>query len=429
MQQNDSRKLPSFVAYSFLFLVYVTTFRVFATLPLNNLHQIISTVAIILLTIYYLLNLVINFHKRKITKLDILMWLFILVNFLSAFQAQVVFGQPYYYGLMAQRSVLLSISGILLISFLNNRLISIAQVEKTFLIISLSLLAIGYFFFLFVDPVNFNDDEFVAYSPIRGYRYRFQFALVVMLLFYSLFKVSHEKKAKYISIVILVLFYMVYFLQSRTTLVVLAITLLIYFLKNFSLKEKIRNSIIYGGLIIVGTVIFLQLGYTTLLDRYKVLFHNVVEAFIGNSPSEPSSVVRFMELKIALEYIQKNPMLGNGFVSNQWKGGWDEIFGYFYPADIGIIGNIFVFGIIGTILIYLPYYFSLKMSQQVSTNNVFFKTCEYMLLFYFLSMFFSATNIRDSSSIMFLVCLIYYFRYYYFSMVNNEKSDIIPSLV
>jgi hypothetical protein len=329
---------------------------------------------------------------------------------------------------MAQRSVLLCLSGILIISFLNKGLITIEQVEKSFLVISLALLFISYFFFLFVNPVNFNDDEFVAYSPIRGYRYRFQFALVIMLLFYSLFKISLERKSRFAIIVLLILFYLVYFLQSRTTLVVLAITLLIYFYRNFSLREKIRNTILYGSFFFVGAAILVSLGYTALFEKYKVLYHNVVEAFVSGSPNEPSSAVRYMEIKTALEYILKNPLLGNGFISNQWRGGWQEIFGYFYPIDIGILGNIFVYGIIGTVLIYLPFYFSLKISKAVQSNNVFFKTCEYMFLFFFLSMFFSAVNIRDSSSIMFVFCLLYYFRYYYFKE-NTKQSNAIVSPV
>ena len=419
-------QFPPLVAYSLLFLVYTSTFRIFATLPLEALHQSLSTFSIILLSVYYLFSLFLNFKNSRISKLDILMWVFILVNFLAALKAHEIFGQPYYYGIMAQRSVLLSISGILLISLLNKGLISIQQVERSFLFISLSLLIIFYIFFLFVDPVKFNSAEFVAYSPIRGYRYRFQFALVIMLLFYSLFKVSHEKKNRFIIITLLILFYLIYYLQSRTTLVVLAITIFIYFIRNFTIREKIKNTIFYGGIGVIVITILFTLGYTSLFDKYQVLYENVFNVFQGESPDEASSTVRFMEFNTALDYIKKNPMLGNGFISSQWKGGWQDLLGYFYPVDIGILGNVFVFGILGTLLIYLPFYFSLTMSREIKSNHVFFKTCEYMLLFFFLCMFFSAVNIRDSSSIMFLVCLLYYFRYFYQEpIIYNERINSV----
>lgn len=410
-----------------LLLLFISTFRVFATLPLENLHQILSTVAIVLLSCYYLISLFINLHRRKLTRLDILMWIYILVNFLTAYKGNVVFGQPYYYGLLAQRSVLLSLSGMLLISLLINNYITIYQVERAFFFLSLVLLFVCYFFILFVNPANFSGNDFVAYSPIRGYRYRFQFALVIMLLFYSLFKISLEKKSLYTIIVFLILFYLVYFLQSRTTLVAMTITLFIYFIRNYTMKDKIKNILRYGTLLLIAGIVFFSLGYTSLFEKYNMLYNNVVEAFVSGSVEEASSAMRFRELQTALEYIAKNPLLGNGFISNQWNGGFHELLGYFYPVDIGILGNIFVFGIVGTAILYLPYGFSLSMSRKINTGNVFFKTIEYMLLFFFLTMFFSAVNIRDSSSIMFLVCMLYYFRYH-FEKKDRDLSDEIPAL-
>ncbi len=356
------------------------------------------------------------------------MWIFILANFFTAYKGNVVFGQPYYYGIMAQRSVLLSLSGILVISMLNKGMISIQQVEKSFFYLSVTLLITCYFFFLFVNPAYFQSEKFVAYSPIRGYRYRFQFELVIMLLFYSLFKISQAQKNRYIILVLLILFYLIYFLQSRTTLVVLAITMLIYFYRNFTLKQKIRNTIVYGGIAGMLAVIIFVLGYTSLIDKYKMLYNNVLSSFVSGTPEEASSAVRYMEFNTAWNYIKVNPLLGNGFISNQWNGGWQGKLGYFYPVDIGILGNIFVFGIVGTVLIYLPYVFTLNMSKRIISKNIFYKTCEYMLLFYFFSMFFSAVNIRDSSSIMFLVCLIYFYRYYYFSDEIIIKQKFKPVL-
>ncbi len=404
---------PAPLAYTLLLLVYVSTFRILATLPLEFLHQAVSTVAIVGLTLFYVSSLFLKLRKNHLTRLDLLVWSFILINFFAAFQARNVFGQPYYFGIMAQRSVLLSLSGMLLISMLQQRWITLLQIERAFVWISVILLIVFFYFFLFVNPVKFGDAEFVAYSPIRGYRYRFQFALVIMLLFYSLFKFSEKRRPLYLVLIIAILFYLIYFLQSRTTLAVLLITLSIYFYRNFSLREKIKKTIIYGSLVFLAVAIFFSLGMTSLFEKYQVLYNNVVTVFFGESPDEASSAVRFMELNVALDHIYKHPLLGNGFVSSQWNGGWHEILGYFYPVDIGLLGNVFVFGILGTVLIYLPFYYSLSWSRNIHTQDVFYKTCEYMLLFFFLSMFFSAVNIRDSSSILFLVCLLYYYRYHF----------------
>jgi hypothetical protein len=420
--QESGRLWPPLISYSLLVLIFIATFRVLATLPLDTLHQAVSSFAIVGLTVYYLSGLYIKFSTYKITRLDVMMWVFVIANFFAAFQAKLVFGQPYYYGIMAQRSVLLSLSGMLVISWMEQGWITIRQVEKTFVALALVLLLVFFYFYFFVNPVRFGDVEFVTYSPIRGYRYRFQFALVIMLLFYSLFKFSEEGRRGYLLLIAAILFYLVYFLQSRTTLVVLLITLLVYFYRNLTLKEKVRSILFYGLIFLVGGLIFFSLGFTSLFDRYQLLYKNVLSVFLGESPDEASSAVRFMELKLAFEHIVNHPLLGNGFISSQWNGGWHEILGYFYPVDIGLLGNIFVFGCIGTALIYLPFYYSYNYSKDVNSNDVFFKTCEYMLLFFFLSMFFSAVNIRDSSSIMFLVSLLYYYRY------RNDESEAVKQV-
>ena len=51
---TSGRRLPPGIAYLLLFLVFTSTFRVFATLPLETLHQTLSSVAIISLTLYYI---------------------------------------------------------------------------------------------------------------------------------------------------------------------------------------------------------------------------------------------------------------------------------------------------------------------------------------------------------------------------------------
>lgn len=399
------------IGYSLLTFIFISFFRLFATLPSESLHLIVSATAIIIFTAYYLFELSQRLGRQKITMLDLLIWLFILINLFSAYQANKVFGQPLYFGIAAQSPVLLCLSGMMLISLLNYKLITIRQVEKTFVLVSVSILIAGYFFFLFIDPEKFSGTTFVAYSSVRGYRFNFQLAPVIMLLFYALFKISMERKVAYSVIVLLILFYFVYFLQSRTSLFVLAVTLLVYFIKTYSLKQKIRNIFIYGGLMAIAVFAMFLLGYTDIFFRYNILFRNIVEAFAGTS-DEASSYIRLQEYNTAIEFILKNPLFGNGFISNQWNGGWHGLFGYFYPVDIGILGNIFVYGLIGTIIIYLPFYFAIKMSREVQYKSLFYFTCQYMMLFFFLNMFFSAINLKDSATIFFTFCIIYFYRYH-----------------
>src|SRR6478672_4802835 len=113
MQQ---RLFPPLFSYVLLFLVYISTFRILATLPLDTLHQSVSTMAIVGLCIYYFFNISSKLKEYKLTRLDFLIWIFIAVNFFAAYQGNKIFGQPFYYGIMAQRSVLLSLSGVMLVT-------------------------------------------------------------------------------------------------------------------------------------------------------------------------------------------------------------------------------------------------------------------------------------------------------------------------
>src|SRR6186997_2155431 len=101
-----SGRLSPFLAYFVLFLIYTSTFRIFATLPLETLHQTLSTFSIIVLAVFYLFHTFMNLKNFYVTRLDILMWVVVLVNFFAAHQGHVVFKQPYYFGIMAQRSVI-----------------------------------------------------------------------------------------------------------------------------------------------------------------------------------------------------------------------------------------------------------------------------------------------------------------------------------
>jgi len=412
---------PALLAYPFLAFVYCSTFRVFATLPLEGLHQFISLTGIVLFTLYYVASFYFKTGAGRFTRLDMLLLAFLGINFFAAFRASVVFGQPILFGIIAQRSVLLALSGAMILSMLDKGWITLGQLERTFLFLAVALLTVSYGFVLFSDPKRFVDQEFVVYSPLRGYRFRFQFALVIMLFFYSLFRWRGRRSRFFLFSIFAILFYLVYFLQSRTTLAVLAITLLIYFFRSYSFSQRLKRILLVTAGVMVVVLSAYALDLTALLDRYRLLFTNATDVFRGVTPDEASSAIRYLELKTALGRIALHPFFGNGFVSSQWNGGWHRLLGYFYPVDIGLFGNLVVFGFIGTLVVYSPFAFAYRLSQNTPVQADFLRTCNYTLLFFFLTMFFSAVNIRDSSSVLFLVCIVYYYRYRF-----HEKPTAAP---
>jgi hypothetical protein len=84
---------------------------------------------------------------------------------------------------------------------------------------------------------------------------------------------------------------------------------------------------------------------------------------------DPSANARISESISILPYIAKNWLLGNGDISNRWNGGYERIIGYFFPADVGIIGAMFIYGLIGNIFCYIQVIFLLKRTPTITDNN------------------------------------------------------------
>jgi hypothetical protein len=119
--------------------------------------------------------------------------------------------------------------------------------------------------------------------------------------------------------------------------------------------------------------------------------------------------MRITEVAVAVPYIRRNLFFGSGYLSANWKYGFRRVFRYFYPSDIGIIGNVFVYGLIGTLFFFLPFVVAYRYSKQVACGDIFLLTCEYTLLFVFFSMFFNPPNLKDSGISIFLLCIIAFY--------------------
>ena len=141
-----------------------------------------------------------------------------------------------------------------------------------------------------------------------------------------------------------------------------------------------------SGLIILGMVFIIFLG--------DILFPNFISDFLfsmgqafdvlgGTMSSDPSADSRIIQSGIIIDFLSKNTSsiwFGVGHLSNQFlgfgkTGGFNAVFGYLFPMDEGLIGVLFVWGIIGLVFIYLiPVVFIIKEITNINTKNVFIIT-------------------------------------------------------
>jgi cbb3-type cytochrome oxidase subunit 3 len=58
---------------------------------------------------------------------------------------------------------------------------------------------------------------------------------------------------------------------------------------------------------------------------------------------------------------------GVGFVSSQFKNGYEGFYDYYFPTDIGVIGMVHIYGLVYVVmflLVVLYYYFQVKMRSD-----------------------------------------------------------------
>ncbi|MFM9055667.1 MAG: hypothetical protein ACKOQY_03135, partial [Bacteroidota bacterium] len=167
--------------------------------------------------------------------------------------------------------------------------------------------------------------------------------------------------------------------------------------------------------------------------HYIRLFANASSIVTGEKTDEHSTNIRYIEGAIALRGFSQHPWLGNGTVSAQFQGGFRGFFGYFYPGDVGILGNLFVYGLIGTIVFYIPFLLALRWSLQMRNYSpAFLMTCTYALLFVFLDMLTAAVNIKFIGLQAFCFAVIYYYRftaYPAFLQAQSSSDDPVGSTV
>jgi len=81
-------------------------------------------------------------------------------------------------------------------------------------------------------------------------------------------------------------------------------------------------------------------------------------------------MARIDEIRIVMPYLIENWLMGSGSISVQWNGGWDGVVGALRPTDIGIIGNIFVVGLVGTAALYVQFAFALRYIRVISRRKL-----------------------------------------------------------
>ncbi|MFN5346654.1 MAG: O-antigen ligase family protein [Bacteroidota bacterium] len=411
MQLNLNRFLKGSFYQLLWFLFFANAFSIFGRLPNRVFVDVTSVSFIFILLTHYLFEWYKALSLKKVKTITLIMLPFLIMPFISAMQASKVFGQPIIFGLLAQRQLTMVLSAHFIATALGDGWLSIDKFEKYFIRSLQTMLFIFLLFYMFVNPAQFLDTDFVTLSPNKGYRYEFPDSCMYGLFLYSLFKIWVSKEKGWTFSAILTGFYILVYLLDRTQLVAITGTICVYILLNFSFPRIIRTLILsgVGGILVFGTIGLLAPDF---LNKNINLYITAVETLTGNKVAESSTNIRFMESKIAIEGFIKHPLLGVGFLSTKWNDGFRSINKHFYPVDVGLLGNLYVYGILGTLIFYIPFIMTWRYSRKINIkNSALYVSSIYVMLFQFADYFTAASNQKFFGVIAVYLGIVYYFRY------------------
>lgn len=367
-----------------IIFVFILSFKVFA---FSFLFYQIQAVLLILLSLYltsYIAGVLLK--KVKPSRIELyFIFLTIIIPFYSAFIAHLSFGQPYIFGVLSERGLLLLMLGVVFYRMIINGKVSFITFEMSFVFMAwFSLFAYIAFIALHTSGLVHDNFNFTQPTAHRGIRYKFQSFFIVFGAIYYISK-HYVTRHKIYSIYSLIFFsYILFIDQGRTMITFVALTYILFFYFNYKKNRvTIAISVIY---ILSFFITLIYTFYPEYIFQMWYLFSQMFDVLLGNESRDISANSRIYQLQTVLKYFSQQPfsiLHGIGNISNQWNYGFQSLFGHFYPTDIGIFGGVFVYGLIGLLSIFVfPLLIVLHIiKKSYNSNNVFTLSLCYLLVF------------------------------------------------
>lgn len=396
----------------FLILFLVAEFSLLTHFPVE-LVRTVSDTTIMSITVffagYYFLR---NIRNSQVPSILILFSPILLVPFISAIQANLAFGQPVIYGVLAERTKFLILSPVIIIYLLESGRLRFKTLESITIKTAAIYTLIALCLYLLVDPRLFSGTSFASVSFNKGVRYNINYALVIILWFYAIYKTIYERKFKYIPIIGIIFLYLLFIVQARSLMAALITSLGLSMLFKLDRKQKL-TFISYAVPVLLVIALFVFSFYRDAFERMIDLFSSALGVFVGQEATDGSSASRLFQADIAWKGFLGHPWLGNGFLSRQFNDGFVGLFGRFYPSDIGWLGTLYLYGILGFMLLQIPYVAAFLFARKIPSHrkDVFYHAMESFMLYIFLHSIFADFSIKKIGMIAFPFLVIYYYRF------------------
>lgn len=384
--------MKKFVQTLSLIVVFIFSLKFFQSTPFEAQFFQFQAVFLGLILVFLMFYIAASlFNKGRHP--NAIVWYFLIliavIPFLSAYRASAEFGQPFIYGFLSERGWLIVGVGVWFYNVIIKEKITISTVESAFVIMAWASLLFFSLFILSYDPSqlqgSYSESKMVHATQDRGLRFTFQLYFITFGSIYYLVKYTTYRRPKDVVLLLAFLAYVMFVVQGRTYMIFLGTTFLLYFWFNFPL-DKLIPVAIKLMLFVFISVLFMQALMPDYVDRMSYLFVQMFEVLQGKESLDVSANSRIFQSEVVYNHFERSPLsifLGSGNVSNQWNNGYDSMFGHFYPSDIGLLGGLFVYGVVGAIFICLiPMVLTIRIIRFLSEeNNVFIVTLKYLLIY------------------------------------------------
>jgi|GEM_PF-2583860 len=341
---------------------------VLSVTPLAPIYNIVTYVIVSILIpfgLIYIFDKVLI--KKRFSTIDLLVVIMSMFTFYCAITSNMVFGQPIIKGIfVAGKTYLPLISIFFMYYMLKTEKVTMYQYNLATLNMCWINLVLYIYLMYTINPAIYKETtDMVGYNPSKGgYVFNFPPGFIVYGLSYYFLDYTIRKNRFSLILSFVLIAYILFFDKGRIQFLAVIGSLAlhsIWFLPVKSLILRLANILFITGIMILIVWI---IDPDLLMIVYN-MFSVFAEAIFGIETGESSADARWVEIGTVLSYFDKHPgqwIFGVGFLPR------DELwlrFGYLYFTDIGIFGILFVFGIVGTILLFLFFLYPVFVLRKI----------------------------------------------------------------
>ena len=299
----------------------------------------------------------------------------------SGWRAAAVFGQPLLYGVLAERNMLMGLYGLAAAYVLKRGHLRLGDVEWA--MVRLCWLSVAAFYLVtMARAAGWQPAPILEGSEVRFGKDNFNIVVLAFGACYYFVSVLRRAGGGWALLLLLVTIVLVR--ESRSDTAALGVGFAAYLASGATWRQRRRALwLLVGGGVAAAVVIGAVPGVAGRVGALVGLFGAAGAAVAGESSGDVSASVRLVEFAQAWPQIVEHLALGNGKVSAQWMGGFERLFGYFHPSDIGIFGVVFLYGLVGMALFGTQIVFAYRASRRLENRqaSVFIVSLKVFLLY------------------------------------------------